>query len=132
MTFTDSPEYDIRYTTLDDMASLVNMFKIEGMLHWYPPSDPQELESFVRVWMGFCRYNACLTASYKKQPIAHGTLFLMPYRKVAHHCMFHLIVDPEHARRGVGTSLVKNLRHQAKTQFRQEMMAQSPRVLHLC
>ena len=92
------------------------------MLHWYPPSDDLELENFIRIWMGFCRYNATLTATYKSQPIGMGVLYLMPYRKVAHHCIFQLIVDPEYNRKGVGTSLVKNLRHLAKNNFRQEMI----------
>lgn len=122
MGFTDSSDFDIRYSTLDDMPFLRNWLKTEGMLHWYPPSNDQELENFARVWMGFSRYNATLTATYKGEPVAISTLFLMPYRKVAHHCMFQIIVDPAQTRKGVGTSLVKNLRHLAKTQFNQEMI----------
>jgi putative acetyltransferase len=53
-------------------------------------------------------------------PIAVGTLFLMPYKKVAHHCSFYLMVDPEHRRKGIGTSMVRNLLHLAKTRFRLE------------
>lgn len=122
MGFIDSSDFDIRYTTLDDIPHLRNWLKIEGMLHWYPPSDDQELENFILVWMGFIRYNAALTATYKNEPVAISTLYLMPYRKVAHHCMFQLIVDPENSRKGVGTCIVKNLNHLAKTQFDQEMI----------
>jgi len=90
------------------------------MLHWFPPSNAQELENFIKVWMSFSRYSASLTSVYEKTPIGIGTLFLMPYRKVAHQCMFQIVVDPDFQRKGVGSSLIKNLKHLAKTQFRQE------------
>ncbi len=44
----------------------------------------------------------------------------MPYRKVAHHSSFYLIVDPKHRKKGIGRSMLKNLLHLAKTRFRQE------------
>jgi putative acetyltransferase len=46
----------------------------------------------------------------------------MPYRKVAHHCSFYLMVDPKHREKGVGTSMVKNLIHLAKERFRLEAL----------
>jgi putative acetyltransferase len=46
----------------------------------------------------------------------------MPYRKVAHHCLFKILVDPDHHRKGIGTSLLKNLIHLAKGYFRLELM----------
>ncbi len=51
-----------------------------------------------------------------------GTLFLMPYRKLAHHCLIKIIVAPKWQRQGIGSSLLKNLKHLAKTQFRQELV----------
>ncbi len=46
----------------------------------------------------------------------------MPYRKVAHHCLFKLVVDPRYQRQGIGRSLLKNLKHLAKTYFHLEFM----------
>jgi len=120
--FVESEEYDLRYSTVGDLDPLRAWLKIRGMLHWFPPGDDQELENFARMWIGFCRHNAALTATYKESPVGMGSLYLMPYRKVAHQCMFQLIVDPDYQKRGVGHSLVKNLKHLAKTQFRQEYM----------
>jgi len=120
--FTDSKEYDIRYTDQRDTAYLRSLLKLKGMLHWFPPSDDAELDNFIQIWMGFSRFNAALTATFKGKPIGMSTLFLMPYRKVAHHCMFQIIVDPEYQKRGVGRSLIRNLKHLAKTQFRQEFL----------
>ncbi|MDN3505861.1 MAG: GNAT family N-acetyltransferase [Simkaniaceae bacterium] len=118
---TESKDYDIRYSTVQDMDALRSWFKTDGMLHWYPPVNDQELENFVRVWIGFTRYNACLTATYQGKPVGMAVLFLMPYRKVAHHAMFQIIVDPEFQRKGVGHSLIRNLKHLGKN-FKLELI----------
>jgi putative acetyltransferase len=115
-------EHEFRYTTLDDMTYLRDWLSRPGMLHWFPMSEGDELENAIQCWMGFCRYSCSLTATVRNQPCAIGTLFLMPYRKVAHHCLFKIIVAPEYQRKGIGSSLLKNLKHLAKTYFRLELM----------
>jgi putative acetyltransferase len=119
---TDSKEYDIRFSTLHDMNALRTWLKTEGVLHWYPPANDQELENFLRVWMGFTRYNACLTATYEGKPAGMAVVYLMPYRKVAHHSLFHILVDPEMQRKGVGHSLMRNVKHLAKSAFGLELI----------
>lgn len=115
-------EHEIRYTTLDDMPLLREWLLSPGVLHWFPMSEGEELENAVQCWMGFCRYSCSLTIMVDGKPCAIGTLFLMPYRKVAHHCLFKMIVAPEYQKKGIGTSLLKNLKHLAKTYFRLELM----------
>lgn len=122
MQLIESSEYDVRYSNMTDMPYLRSWLSDPKIMQWYPPSDERELENFVQVWMGFCRFSASLTATFEKMPIAMGTLFLMPYRKVAHHCMFQLIVDPNFQKKGIGFSLLKNLKHLAKSYFRLEIM----------
>lgn len=121
MRITESKEFDIRYTTPADMPILREWLKTDNMLHWYPPCDDLEIENFIRIWIGFSRYNASITAMYKNDPVGMGILYLMPYRKVAHHAMFQIIVSPEYQKKGVGYSLVRNLKHLAK-QFRLEFI----------
>lgn len=113
---------DIRYTTIMDTPHLRDWLNSPGMLHWFPMSDEKDVEDATRVWIGFSRFNASLTATINHVPCGIGTLFLMPYRKVAHQCMFKLIVDPKFHRQGIGTSLVKNLKHLAKNYFHLEYM----------
>lgn len=116
------PGFDLRYTTLLDTPYLRDWLYSPGMLHWFPMSEEKEVEDALRVWIGFSRFSASLTATTNSVPCGIGTLFLMPYRKVAHHCLFKLIVDPKFQRKGVGTSLLKNLKHLAKNYFNLELM----------
>lgn len=115
-------DFDIRYTENQDEPYLRDWLHSPGMLHWFPLGNEKELENGVKVWMAFSRFNASLTGVIKGTPVAMGTLFLMPNRKVAHHCLFKIIVNPKYQRQGIGEALLKNLMHLARNYFRLELM----------
>lgn len=115
-------ELDIRYTYVTDTPYLRQWLLDPEVQRWFPVSEEREIEDAVQCWIGFSRYSASLTATVKGAPCGIGTLFLMPYRKVAHHCLFKLVVDPKFQRKGVGSSLLKNLKHLAKNYFHLELM----------
>lgn len=112
-------EFDIRYSTLDDLDPLMRWMSEPKATDDFI-FDEDEMEPALKNWIGFSKYKASLTGLWKGEPCAVGTLFLMPYLKVSHHCSFYLIVDPKHRRKGIGTSMVRNLLHLAKTRFRLE------------
>lgn len=117
-----SEEFDIRYSYLTDGGHLKSWLSHPEVQRWFPVSEENEIADAVQCWMGFTRYHASLTGTVGGVPCAIGTLFLMPYRKVAHHCLFKLVVDPKHQNKGYGTSMLKNLKHLAKNYFRLELM----------
>ena len=118
----DIPGYDIRFSTMEDGLFLEKWLKEPGMLHWFPMAPGKELEESIQNWIGFSRFYCSLTAVIDGVPCGIGTLFLMPYRKVAHECLFKVIVDPKKHRHGIGRSLMKNLMHLAKKRFLLEFM----------
>jgi len=113
------PDFDIRFSELEDQPHLEKWFLEPNACDDFPFAF-EEKDEALKNWIGFSRFKSSLTGMIKDVPCAIGTLFLMPYKKVAHHCSFYLIVDPEHRKKGVGTSMVRNLLHLAKTRFRLE------------
>lgn len=111
--------FDIRFSTMEDFEPLNRWFLEPGATDDFA-FDQTEMEPALKNWIGFSKYKASLTGMMHDVPCAVGTLFLMPYIKVAHHCSFYLMVDPQHRRKGVGASMVRNLLHLAKTRFRLE------------
>lgn len=111
--------FDIRFSEAEDLSALQSWFLRPEACDAYPFGF-EEKEEALKNWMGFAKFKASLTGVLGDRPCAVGTLFLMPYRKVAHHCSFYLIVDPAHRRQGIGTSMMRNLLHLAKTRFRLE------------
>lgn len=115
-------EFDIRYTTVADASYLRSWLLQKEVQRWFPISTEKEIDDAVQCWIGFSRYNCSLTATVGDVPCGIGTLFLMPYKKVAHHCLFKLVVDPNYRRQGIGRALLKNLKHLAKSYFSLELI----------
>jgi len=118
----DENDYDVRYSNQDDLPHLQKWLKDPQIARWYPISTEDDLEAMAKNWIGFSKYGASLTAAYKNQPVAIATLFLMPYRKLIHHCLLYFIVNPDYTGRGVGSSIVRNITHLGQSYFRLESM----------
>ncbi len=114
--------FDIRFTEDADLLFLQQVFVDAKEREPFPFQTDQETDEALKNWVAYGRYKASLTGVVDGEAVALGTLFLLPYRKVAHHCSFQVIVKKEKRRRGIGFSMVKNLIHLAKTRFFLEML----------
>jgi RimJ/RimL family protein N-acetyltransferase len=114
------PGFNIRYSHLSDEKYLKKWLELKECERWFPMSGKNENDISAKNWIGFSKYKASLTATLFSNPCAIGTLFLMPYKKVSHQTMFYIIVDPKHWRKGIGSSLLKNLVNLAKNYFHLE------------
>ena len=90
----DPAGLDIRYTYVTDAPYLKGWLHHPEVQKWFPVSEEREIEDAVQCWIGFSRYSSSLTATVNGTPCGIGTLFLMPYRKVAHHCLLRLSLIP--------------------------------------
>jgi putative acetyltransferase len=116
------PGFDIRYTYVTDTPYLRDWLSNPEVHRWFPVCEQKEIDDAVQCWIGFSRYSSSITATVNGTPCGIGTLFLMPYRKVAHHCLFKLVVDPKFQHQGIGTALLRNLKHLAKSYFHLELI----------
>ncbi|MFZ4772797.1 MAG: GNAT family N-acetyltransferase [Chlamydiia bacterium] len=108
---TKRSEYDIRYFEETDLIFLKNLLLREEICQWFPLSSEEDVDLFLKNWINFARFKCALTALYEGHPIGFGSIFLLPYRKVAIHTLGYLLVDPRFQRMGVGTSLLRNMIH---------------------
>lgn len=122
MTQEPQSDLEIRYTDLSDGRYLKQWLLEPSIGRWFPVTDEVEIEDAVQRWIGFSRYKCSLTAVKNGEPCGLATLYLQPYKKLAHQCEFGIIVGHGYRGKGVGTELLKNLIHLAKTQFRIELM----------
>ena len=81
------PDFDIRYSENEDLAGLERLFEEPSACDDFPFGFDERKDA-LKNWIGFSKYKASLTGTIKGEPVAIGTLFLMPYKKVAHHCSF--------------------------------------------
>ncbi len=116
----ESDDYDIRYTIPEDENALKAMMAEEDNNTWLPIDREKGVELFSKNWIFFSRYKCSLTCLYKGEICGMGILFLMPYKKTAHFSMLYFVVPKRFQRQGIGTSLLKNLKHLGKDYFRLE------------
>ncbi len=114
---------NIRYSFTTDIIYLRQWMKAPSVIQWFPITQENELEDALKCWMNFIRLNVSLTATIGTTPRGIATLFLMPYQKVAHQALFKIVVHPEYQKRGVGSSLIKNIKHLAKNYLNLELLA---------
>lgn len=123
MTESKKSEIDIRYTEAGDFPHLVRWLNDPETLSWFPMKTQKEIEESARNWIGFAKYRSSLTAITEKNEVCGmATLFLMPYKKVAHHALIYFIVGRPFRASGVGTSLMKNILHLARNYFSLEQV----------
>lgn len=116
------PGLELRYTIQEDTDALREWLSEPGVLKAFPMADAPEIEDSVKHWIGFARYKSSLTALYDGKPAGIATLCLMPYKKLIHQCLLSIIVGKDYRNKGVGTVLINNLLHLAKTYFKIEVV----------
>lgn len=114
--------FDIRYSDLADGRYLKLWLSDPTVCKWFPIAGPEETDDAVARWIGFSKYKCSLTATMNGEPCGIATLYLQPYRKLAHQCEFGIIVSPQYRNQGIGTRLLKNLAHLAKENFQIEIL----------
>jgi putative acetyltransferase len=112
----------LRQTTLADAPFLAEWLLEPGILRWFPMSDRREVEDAVRLWVGYSKLGCALTAEWEGVPCGMATLYLQPYKKLAHQCLFSIIVTERLRGRGIGKALLCALMKLGRETFRIELM----------
>ncbi len=113
---------EIRLTQPGDDAYLTKWLLVPGILRWFPMMDAKEVEDSVRLWMGYAQMGAALTALWDGKPCGMANLYIQPFKKLAHQCLFAIIVDEQYRGKGVGTALLTALMKHAKEKFNIEVL----------
>jgi len=113
---------DFRYTEINDGRYLKEWLQDPSVRRWFPMADEIEIDDAVNRWVGFSRYKCSLTALMEGVPCGMSTLYLQPYKKLAHQCEFGIIVGEKYRGKGVGSQLLNNLIHLSKVQFHIELL----------
>jgi len=117
----DSP-ITIRFAESSDEKYLVDWLLQPGVLQWFPLADQREIEDAARIWMSYSKYQAVLTALWDSVPCGTANLYLQPYKKLAHQCLFAIIVDESFRGKGIGSRLLQELMTLGKERFKIELL----------
>lgn len=116
------PELSIRLTRAEDAPPLMQWLMDPKILSWFPMIDAREVEDAVRIWIGYSRIEAGLTAEWNGEPCGMANLYIQPYKKLMHTCLFSIIVKESMRGKGIGGALLKQLMQHAKNRFKIEIL----------
>ena len=112
----------IRMAEEADQKYLVEWLLQPGVLQWFPLNDLREIEDAARIWISYSKQNAVLTALWDGVPCGIANLYIQPFKKLAHQCLFAIIVDENYRGKGVGSRLLGDLIELAKDRFHLELL----------
>jgi len=113
---------EVRPTEPSDAPFLTRWLLVPGILRWFPMGDAREVEDSVRLWMQCAEKGSALTATWDGVPCAMSNLYIQPFKKLSHQCLFAIIVDEQYRGKGVGTTLLEALMKRAKEKFGIELL----------
>lgn len=117
-----SSPVQIRLTQPEDAAHLLKWLSDPEILRWFPMFDAREIEDATRIWIGYSKIEAGLTAEWDKEPCGMANLYIQPYKKLCHTCLFSIIVKEGMRGKGVGKVLIEHLKKLAKEKFKIEIL----------
>jgi len=107
----------IRFAEESDTQYLVNWLLQPGVLDWFPLEGLKEIEDAAKIWLSYRQYEAVLTILVDGLPVGIANLYLQPYKKLSHQCLFAIIIDEKMRGKGIGTRLMQELMQLAKERF---------------
>ena len=117
-----SSQIVIRQTKLEDTPFLTQWLSDPKILRWFPMFDAREIEDAVKIWISYSRIESGLTAEYNGEPCGMANLYIQPYKKLVHTCLFSILVKEEMRGKGVGRILIEKLMELAKEKFKIEVL----------
>jgi RimJ/RimL family protein N-acetyltransferase len=113
---------EFRPATVDEASYLIKWLSDPDILRWFPMCDAREVEDSVRIWMSYTKMNACFTAYVDGVVAGMSILYIQPYQKFAHQCLFAIIVGEGFRSKGIGKALIEQMTTQAKEKFHIEIL----------
>lgn len=115
-------ELKVRFAEMDDEKYLIKWLSDEEILKWFPMCNDMEIKDAARIWISYSKQKAVLTALWNNEPCGIANLYIQPFKKFAHQCLFAIIVDKNKRGKGIGSFLLKELIKLAKETFHIEIL----------
>ena len=112
----------IRPAQESDQKHLVEWLLQPGVLDGFPLYELREVEDAAKIWLSYAKQGAVLTALWDGEPCGIANLYLQPYQKLSHQCLFAIIIDEKHRGKGIGAKLLRELMVLAKETFHIELL----------
>jgi len=118
-----APLIALRETLEEDGQVLTKWFEEPGILEGFPMQNPREVEDSVRYWISHAvQKKTGVTALVKKEVAGMAVFYIQPFKKLAHTCLFSIVVGKKFRKMGIGSRLIKEIEKMAKDCYQIEIL----------
>lgn len=110
----------VRSSREDEAPQVAAWVADPSALKWFPMTDQREIDDAIRIWAGYAKRGASFTAEYDGEIAGMAVLYLQPYQKFSHQCLFAIIVAEKFRGRGVGQALIEHFEKEGPKHFHLE------------
>lgn len=117
-----SDKVKFRTSEASDALPLKKWLLEPGILEGFPMINEREIDDAIRIWLSYIKIGATLTAEIDGKPCGMANLYIQPFKKLSHQCLFVIVVDKDHRGQGIGTKLLSELSKLARETFHVEIL----------
>ncbi|MCI5052371.1 MAG: GNAT family N-acetyltransferase [Simkaniaceae bacterium] len=116
-------EITIRKTNPDSDMTYLKQFLLDpDVLRYFPMINEQEVNDSVGMWTQSAKKGFAYTAELGGIPVGFLQLYISPFEKLKHQCLFSIVVDKNHRGKGIGTELMEHCMRVGKEEFGLEIL----------
>jgi putative acetyltransferase len=113
----DTQKIAFRVSQQKDLKYLIQWLMEPGVLRWFPMSNEREVEDAAKNWVSYSTKGSCITAEYESVPCGISNLYIQPFQKLKHQCLFAILISQEFRNQGVGSLLLNEIEKLAREKF---------------
>jgi putative acetyltransferase len=106
----------------EDGPTLIRWLADPETCQWFPMHGAREVEDAVRIWVAYAKLGAGVTALKDGEVVGMANLYVSPYKKLMHQCLFSIVVEEKNRGQGVGRGLLLELMKVARGMFGVELL----------
>ncbi|GAB4186349.1 MAG: GNAT family N-acetyltransferase [Simkaniaceae bacterium] len=105
-----------------DTKHLIQWLMEPGVLRWFPMFNYQEVEDAAKSWISYRHKGSCITVEYDKKPCGISNLYIQPFQRLKHQCLFAIIISQKYRGKGLGSLLLDEMQKLAKETFQIKLL----------
>jgi RimJ/RimL family protein N-acetyltransferase len=116
------PHIQLRPSIAEDAPFLKEWLSDPLILYGFPMEGEKEVDDSARIWIEYATKGYGITAVCDNKVCGMTVLYIQSFEKLAHTCLFSIIVSTEYRNKGVGSALLNALMRLAKETFHIEIL----------
>jgi ribosomal protein S18 acetylase RimI-like enzyme len=112
----------MRFATDEDISFVVEWLKDESLAPFLQVEMEKEIKDLAHMVCDYGKKECALILEDHQVPMGIAALQMLPFKKIHHHCLLFLLIDPKQREKGFGKKLLNEIEQIGKKQLHLEFI----------